>query len=102
MEFRKKFAKAVGKAQENRQSDDYQLYIRKKWEAMLEEALRGYLVQYLKLDPDNLQLEPEKAMDAYYSSYGPFLPPGGKYGYRFYFGPATVYWDGHTLAVNQN
>ena len=38
MEFRKKFAKAVGKARENRQSDDYQLYIRKKWEAMLEEA----------------------------------------------------------------
>ncbi len=37
MEFRKKFAKAVGKAQENRQSDDYQLYIRKKWEAMREE-----------------------------------------------------------------
>ena len=71
-------------------------------EAMLEEALRGYLVQYLKLDPDNLQLEPEKAMDAYYSSYGPFLPPGGKYDYRFYFGPATVYWDGHILAVNQN
>ena len=34
MEFRKKFAKAVGKAQENRQTDDYQLYIRKKWQAM--------------------------------------------------------------------
>ena len=38
LEFRKKFSKAVGKAQENRQSDDYQLYIRKKWEAMREEA----------------------------------------------------------------
>lgn len=38
IEFRKKFANAVGKAQENRQSDDYQLYIRKKWEAMREEA----------------------------------------------------------------
>ena len=38
LEFRKKFAKAVGKAQENRQTDDYQLYIRKKWEAMREES----------------------------------------------------------------
>lgn len=71
-------------------------------EAMLEQALRGYLLQYLKLDPDNLQLEADQAMDAYYSSYGPFLPPGGKYDYRFYFGPATIYWDGHTLAVNQS
>lgn len=38
MEFRKKFAKAVGKAQENRQTDDYQLYIRKKWQAMGEQS----------------------------------------------------------------
>ena len=38
MEFRKKFSQAVGKAQENRQTDDYQLFIRKKWEAMREEA----------------------------------------------------------------
>lgn len=70
-------------------------------EATLEEALRGYLVQYLKLDPDDLRLESDKAMDAYYASYGPFLPQG-QYNYRFYFGPATIYWDGHTLAVNQN
>lgn len=38
LEFRKKFVQAAGKAQENRQSDDYQLYIRKKWETMREEA----------------------------------------------------------------
>ena len=38
MEFRKKFAKAVGKAQENRQTDDYQFYIRKKWQAMREQS----------------------------------------------------------------
>ena len=38
LEFRKKFSKAVSKAQENRQTDDYQLYIRKKWETMREEA----------------------------------------------------------------
>ena len=38
LEFRKKFTKAVSKAQENRQTDDYQLYIRKKWEAMRAEA----------------------------------------------------------------
>lgn len=38
MEFRKKFSKAVGKAREYRQSDDYQLYIRKKWEAMARQS----------------------------------------------------------------
>lgn len=38
MEFRKKFAEAMGKARENRQTDDYQLFIRKKWEAMRREA----------------------------------------------------------------
>lgn len=37
LEFRKKFAEALGKARENRQTDDYQLFIRKKWEAMREE-----------------------------------------------------------------
>ena len=37
-EFRKKFAKAVEKARENRKTDDYQLYIRKKWEAMGKES----------------------------------------------------------------
>lgn len=38
VEFRKKFAKAVEKARENRKTDDYQLYIRKKWEAMGKES----------------------------------------------------------------
>lgn len=37
LEFCKKFVKAVDKAQENRQGDDYQLFVRKKWQAMREE-----------------------------------------------------------------
>lgn len=38
-EYRKKFFKAVEQAKENTKTDDYQLYIRKKWEAMQEENL---------------------------------------------------------------
>ena len=44
LEFRKKFAAAVNKARENRKSDDYQLYIRKKWEAMQEEDPLAFLL----------------------------------------------------------
>lgn len=40
MEFRKKFAKAVNRARESRPAEDYQLYIRKKREAMEEELLQ--------------------------------------------------------------
>ena len=36
-EFRKKFAKAVRQAQEHTRTDDYQIYLRKKREAMIEE-----------------------------------------------------------------
>ena len=52
MEFRKKFAKAVGKAQENRQTDDYQLFIRKKWQAMREEAFPADLTGFLGREED--------------------------------------------------
>ena len=45
MEFRKKFAGAVGKARENRQTDDYQLFIRKKWEAMREQSPLAHLLR---------------------------------------------------------
>ena len=55
MEFRKKFAKAVGKAQENRQTDDYQLFIRKKWQAMREEALPADLTGFLGREEDTNQ-----------------------------------------------
>lgn len=63
LEFRKKFVKAVGKAQENRQTDDYQLYIRKKWEAMREEAASlfgpGWMEEETQWDqvPDSPALE---------------------------------------------
>ena len=61
MEFRKKFAKAVGRAQENRQTDDYQLFIRKKWQAMREEALPADLTGFLgrEEDTDQRDLAPE-------------------------------------------
>ena len=39
LEFRKQFSKAVSKAKENTKTDDYQLFIRKKWEAMRQEHL---------------------------------------------------------------
>ena len=54
-EFRKKFAKAVGKARENRQSDDYQLFIRKKWQAMREEAAPAGLADLLGREEDTNQ-----------------------------------------------
>ena len=38
-EFQKIFSQALQKAGENRQSDDYQLFIRKKWLAMQAQAL---------------------------------------------------------------
>lgn len=38
-EFQKTFSQALQKAGENRQSDDYQLFIRKKWLAMQAQAL---------------------------------------------------------------
>lgn len=38
-EFQKTFSQALQKARENRQSDDYQLFIRKKWLAMQAQAL---------------------------------------------------------------
>lgn len=42
VEFRKKFTKAVRTAQEHTHTDDYQLYLRKKWEAMREEYMREH------------------------------------------------------------
>ena len=54
-EFRKKFVKAVASAQENRQTDDYQLYIRKKWQAMREEALPADLTGFLGREEDTNQ-----------------------------------------------
>ena len=38
-EFQKTFSRALQKAGENRQTDDYQLFIRKKWLAMQARAL---------------------------------------------------------------
>ena len=42
VEFRKKFAKAVRQAQEHTRTDDYQIYLRKKREAMIEEYQREH------------------------------------------------------------
>lgn len=38
-EFRVKFAKAVARAKEHTRTDDYQLYIKKKWEEMRRQAM---------------------------------------------------------------
>ena len=54
-EFRKKFAKAVGLARENRQSDDYQLFIRKKWQAMREASPLADLAALLGEETDGIQ-----------------------------------------------
>lgn len=77
-------------------------------EAKLEEGLRGYVLEYLRLDPDNFRssesapLEGDVLMQFYYDLYGPFLPDTKEQGYRFFLDPVSVYWDGYTLAVNEN
>ena len=38
-EFRRQFVSAVAETKKNTKTDDYQLYIRKKWEAMVEQGL---------------------------------------------------------------
>ena len=77
-------------------------------EVKLEEGLRGYILEYLRLDPGDLRasedvpLEGDALMGFYYDLYGPFLPDTREYGYRFFLDPVSIYWDGYTLAVNEN
>lgn len=47
-EFRVKFAKAVTQAKEHTHTDDYQLYIKKKWEEMRRQAMGKGLFQDLE------------------------------------------------------
>lgn len=59
-EFRKKFFKAVEKAKENTKTDDYQLYIRKKWEAMREEDLLENLFGPAEHEPVETEVPDEE------------------------------------------
>ena len=60
LEFRKKFAKAVEKARENRNSDDYQLFIRKKWEAMREQSPLAELLDWMDEEINQREQAPEQ------------------------------------------
>ena len=72
-EFRKKFANAVSKARENRQTDDYQLFIRKKWQAMREESPLADLAGFLGREEDTNQWDqaPEPSVREH-------MPPSSK------------------------
>ncbi|USF27043.1 hypothetical protein N510_001977 [Firmicutes bacterium ASF500] len=60
-EFRVKFAKAVAQAKEHTRTEDYQLYIKKKWEEMRRQAMEDGFFPELEesLQPEEEQQEQE-------------------------------------------